>query len=185
MLPVNDRQKHIVDVIFVLALFAFFALSSIMLIALGANVYKRNVEKTSENTDLRTSAAYVSQKVRQNDFHGDVSVSSFDNLQALVLNETINDVSYSTRLYFHDGYLCELFSRTDLTMNASAGTKIMPLKSMLFTALSDDLTRVDFVEPDGTARSVFLDVRTELPAAVPEETVATQEESEKNGKDGD
>ena len=181
----NDKQKHVVDVIFVLALFAFFALSSIMLIALGASVYKRNVEKTADNYDLRASAAYVSQKVRQNDLYGDVSVSRFDGLDALVLTETISDVSYSTRLYFHDGYLCELFSRTDLTMNASTGTKIMPLKSMLFTALSDDLTRVDFVEPDGTARSVFLDVRTELPVAVPEETVATQEEAEKNGKDGD
>lgn len=39
----NEPSRHIVDILFVLALFCVFAASALMLVTIGANVYKQTL----------------------------------------------------------------------------------------------------------------------------------------------
>ena len=54
----NDN-RHMVDILFVIALFCVFALSALMLVIIGSNVYKKTVTNMDNNFDSRTSFSYI------------------------------------------------------------------------------------------------------------------------------
>lgn len=62
----NDSH-HVVDILFVLALLCVFAVSAMILIILGANIYKVTVSHMNDNFSSRTSYAYIVQKIRQHE----------------------------------------------------------------------------------------------------------------------
>ena len=59
------QQRHIIDILFVLALFGIFALSAIFLITIGANIYGKTMNNMERNFDTRTALAYITEKVRR------------------------------------------------------------------------------------------------------------------------
>ena len=69
-MQVKQERNHIVDVLFVLALFVVFTLSALVLVILGANVYRQTVSYMDENYEARTAYSYLTEKVRQNDVYG-------------------------------------------------------------------------------------------------------------------
>ena len=58
------NEGHIVDFLFVLGLFFVFAFSALMLILIGSGVYKKTVDRMNENFNLRTTTAYITEKIR-------------------------------------------------------------------------------------------------------------------------
>ena len=68
------QQRHIIDVLFVLALFGIFALSAIFLITIGADIYGKTMNNMERNFDARTALAYITEKVRQSDFPNRIDV---------------------------------------------------------------------------------------------------------------
>ena len=124
----RSDSHHVIDILFVLALLCVFAFSAMILIVLGANIYKVTVNHMNDNFDSRTSYAYIAQKIQQHDSDGSISAGTFDGRQSIILKDDINNASYSTYLYESDGYLCELLARTGQKMNADAGTKIIPVR---------------------------------------------------------
>ena len=96
----NQKQdKHIVDVLFVIGLFCIFALSSIFLISIGANIYRKTVAHMDENFNTRTSLSYVVEKIRQADAEGAVSIGTFEGNPALILSSEVNGIEYHTYIY--------------------------------------------------------------------------------------
>lgn len=61
------NRKHTADTLFVVLLYGLFALLSLLLILIGARVYKRTVEHTEARGDVRASLSYVANKVRAAD----------------------------------------------------------------------------------------------------------------------
>ena len=53
------KQEHsfIVDVLFVLALFGVFAISALVLVTIGADVYQHTVQDMSANYEPRTAVS--------------------------------------------------------------------------------------------------------------------------------
>ena len=49
------NRKHTADTLFVVLLYGLFALLSLLLILIGARVYKRTVEHTEARGDVRAS----------------------------------------------------------------------------------------------------------------------------------
>lgn len=145
--------------LFVLVLFALFALSGIALIVLGADVYERNTSRMEDNYALRTAGAYLTEKIRRTDASGSVMTGEIDGIPALLLREYINDISYTTCLYLYEGQLTELFARSDLDLPASAGTPVLALEDVRFSFSEDNLLHVRLVETGGRAHELFLNVR--------------------------
>ena len=77
------NRKHTADTLFVVLLYGLFALLSLLLILIGARVYKRTVEHTEARGDVRASLSYVANKVRAADR---VSLETRDGLSVLVLD---------------------------------------------------------------------------------------------------
>ena len=152
----GNETHHIVDILFVIALLCFFAVSAMMLIILGANIYKNTVSHMSENFDSRTSYAYIVQKIRQHDEAGAVSAGSFDGKPSIIMTDDVDGISYTTYLYESDGYICELLSRSDQDMNADSGTKIMPVKEFDIEKENDCLYHIKIKNSSGTNVEMYI-----------------------------
>ena len=160
---IRQEKNHIVDVLFVLALFVVFTLSALVLVILGANVYRQTVRYMDENYTARTDYSYLKEKVRQNDIYDSISIGELEGTTALVLTREIGDTDYATYLYLHDGSLRELFMRQGSDIGSdplSAGKEIMPLQDWVLTSAGEHLLHIDLTLEDGTRKELYISLHS-------------------------
>lgn len=160
----KQERNHIVDVLFVLALFVVFTLSALVLVILGANVYRQTVRYMDENYNARTAYSYLTEKVRQNDLYDSISIGELENATALVLTQEINDTTYATYLYLHDGSLRELFMRQGSDIGSdplSAGQEILPLNDWNLEMVKDHLLHITLTLEDHTQKELYISLRSQ------------------------
>lgn len=157
----NKKQsQHMVDALFVLILFCFFAVCALMLITLGSNIYQKTVNHMNSNYSSRTSFAYVSEKIRQKDTAGSVSVKEFGDSSALVLTEYIEDLAYETWIYTDQGYLKELFCKQGTSLEPSAGQNIMPCTAFSIEKSSSQLYHIRISTDDENTFSCYVNTKS-------------------------
>lgn len=157
----NQKQEHhIIDILFVIALFCMFALSAIFLISVGADIYGKTVSHMESNFNNRTAFAYVTEKIRQADSADTVDVSSLDNIPALTITRTINDTRYITYLYQYENQLKELMVREDTPLGPSAGQDILTISNFTPKQISKNLYSFSFTTEDGETRSFYVSTKS-------------------------
>lgn len=137
-----QKNNHFIDLIFVIALFFLFSFSACTMILLGANIYQKTLNNLNHHFDSNTVPMYLVEKIHQNDSAQSVSIEMIENQSVLQLTQNIQDISYSTYLYTFDGYLYELFTRSDLDFSFSDGQRILPLDSISFSWKSSQLLEI-------------------------------------------
>ena len=148
----RQGTQHHIDTLAALLLFGIFAACVLTVLLTGAEAYRRVTERDREAYDRRTCVQYVATRVRQADAAGSVSLETFGGVKALVLKE------YLTRVYYHDGYLMELYSEAGLDMAPGDGEKVMPCDWMRLS-LEDGLLKVDLLDPQGEVTTLYLSLR--------------------------
>ncbi len=143
------RQKSVVDVIFMIAVFGVFMLSALFVVVFGAKIYKRTAHDMSVNFNSRTALAYITEKMHQHDRKNGAEVIFEDGAPILKLRQYINSDEYCTYLYEDDGCLKELTARGDVGLVRSSGKKIINLKSFNATRETDSLYRFDLEDEEG------------------------------------
>lgn len=159
----KDNNRHIVDILFVLALFGVFALSSLMLLSIGASVYKHTVNDMFQYYSDRTSFAYVTEKIRQGDQADCVSIENISGVDTLVIEYPIDDTTYCTYLYIKDGNLMELFCKKDAYLGSdmlSNGQEIMLLKKMNMSMISDKLIYIELTDTSDEILKLYVSTHT-------------------------
>ena len=146
------NRKHTVDTLFVFLLYGLFALFSLLLILIGARVYKRTVENTEARGDVRASLSYVANKVRASDR---ASLETRDGLSVLVLTQEFEGDLFETYIYYTGGVLREWL--------AEAGTPFSPEKGETVASLSsfsieeeDGLLAVTTAGRDGRSHTLHI-----------------------------
>ncbi len=168
-MDLKGEKKHMVDILFVLTLFFVFALSALTLVVLGANIYRSTVNHMDESFTDRTSYAYITQKLRQNDEAGAISISEFGGRNACVITQEINNTVYNTYIYAYDGYLCELLARADMDMQPGDGTRILELTDFRIESVNPALYRIHLSASDGEIMDMYISSHTSEGGAVYEE----------------
>ena len=156
----RQQEHHIIDILFVIALFCIFALSAVFLITVGANIYGKTVSHMEDNFNCRTSFAYVTEKIRQADQNGAVSVGELHELPAILITETVDDTRYITYLYQCNGYLKELMVREDTPLSPEAGQDILPVTEFSFEEVNDKLLAFTITTTDGSSCRLFVSKRS-------------------------
>ena len=100
----QNKTRHMVDILFVLALFAVFALSALLLVMFGSKIYQNTVTGMNENYTLRNSYSYITEKIRQSDTENSVQIGLIQDASAIVITTETNQTLYETYLYYYDGY---------------------------------------------------------------------------------
>ncbi len=154
----KDNKRHTIDVLFVITLFAVFAMSIMTLTGIGASVYKKIETSMSENYDSRTAFSYISNRLRQSDTNGNISLGTYGGTDAVIITEEINNVTYCTYLYCYDGHLKELFTRAGQEFDLGFGTDILELDAFSATYETDTLIRFELTPKDTDKETVFVHV---------------------------
>lgn len=160
------KQEHsfIVDVLFVLALFGVFAISALVLVTIGADVYQHTVQDMSANYETRTAVSYLTEKVHQNDMtsadgESNACITTLNGTPALMLSQEVNEEVYSTYLYLHDGYLKELFMQQNNSLGGNAleaGVNIMKLDSFHLQQMNSNLLSIEMATIQGESYQIYV-----------------------------
>ena len=101
-MPAQRHQKHTIDFLFPAALFLVFAVSVLCVMLLAARIYRQSAVETAKNDVSRTALSYISEKIHQGDSGDAVHLGTFDGLDALAIQQTVGDDSYTTYIYLYE-----------------------------------------------------------------------------------
>lgn len=155
-MPEKENARHMIDLFFVLSLFCVFAVSSVVLILFGADIYNKTVSSMNENYASRTSVAYITEKIRQSDICDSVRIDNSLGYERLLMTRTINGMEYAISLYEYDGYLYELFARTDIELPLDAGQQVIALTVLNFEFVSYNLLKVRFCDESEQETELYI-----------------------------
>ena len=145
----KERTNKITDILS-LTVLAVFALCTLLVLLLGAKVYRNLVESGAETYRTRTASQYLTTRVQQ---AGEISVSDFEGSDALVIREEVGNRVYLTRIYCHDGWLRELYAAESADLQPADGEKVLEAE-VLSLSLENGLLRAEI---DGS--SLILQLR--------------------------
>ena len=89
-----ERQRHMTDQMFLVILFAVFAVCAFSLSMIGANIYSHTASVMNEDYEERIDISYVTEKIRQWDEKDSIEIGSFHGRTALIHTEKINGKKY-------------------------------------------------------------------------------------------
>lgn len=153
-------DKHAIDLIFPLAVLFVFAASSLLVLILSTHIYTGQIDHAKSNYQSYTPLAYITEKVRQNDTTGSVSIQKINGTSCLALKGTSDEFSYTTYLYVSDGWLKELLIRDGTKASLSAGKNIIEAKKLVIKELKPQVYQITVTAEDGTSDSRILAERS-------------------------
>jgi len=155
-------NTHTVDLVFVLALFAMFAISVLLVLLFGANSYKEIANRMEHQYEERTVLSYLTTKVHHYDEVGSVEVGAMeDGRSVLLLWETINDTRYVTSIYYDDGAVKEIYTEEGYTFSPEVGMNIISANDFTVEKVADHLIRLSCTGETGRQSEVYLHLRSE------------------------
>ena len=155
-------NKHMIDLVFPIAVFFVFAASSLAVLMLSARLYRLQTEKADNNYTTRTSLAYVNEKIRQHDENGGIFIRTIEEQNCLALESNIDGVPYTTDIYADEGMLKELFIRNDATLRLKDGRDIMEVNDFTMEEIGANLFRFTSADKNGNT-SVLIATERSMP----------------------
>ena len=89
-----NKNKHVIDMIFPIALFFVFISSCFIVLILSFHTYRKTVQLEQSNYQTRTALSYITQKIHQNDLIDSVSLQQIDQKDVCLLIFFILDLLY-------------------------------------------------------------------------------------------
>ncbi len=161
----NRRKTSLIDFVFTLSLFGVFTVCALLVVVIGANVYRSIVGTQDANAMTRTALAYVAEKIRQNDGAGQIRLGDVEGTPALVISDGTGAEAYATYIYVDEGALKELFLPASATPGLLAGQIITEVGGFSMEQVSDGLFSFSCTDAAGETLQLFVhaygaDVRT-------------------------
>ena len=162
-MPKNRRGQDVTTV-FILLLFCVFAFALLTVLLLGVDVYRGVAQTANDGYGERTCLAYITAKVRHSDNAESIGVGEFGESTSLELTEYFGGEEYVTKIYLHEGNVCELFFQKSLDLQPDAGMPICPAKSLEVRRWENGMLRVDCDSGTGLV-TMYLESRCGLKGA--------------------
>lgn len=149
------ERTNRVNGLLMLIVYGIFALFSLLLVVVGAKVYRNVVSTGRENTQTRAAFSYVANKIRMSTrFSGTLRLEEEDGMEVLVL-ETLTE-GYETRIFYHDGALRELYQSADMELIPEMGEKIVEVRDFRIEVTREGNLILHSVDSEGKERSLHL-----------------------------
>ncbi len=154
------KQRHAIDIVFIICLFLIFAFSAVIVILFGIKIYSRTVSLMNADYSSRTSAAYITEKIRQSDSCGAIYIDTSNGYERLVMAQDINGEVYAASLYEYSGYLYELYSKIDICLSPDAGQPVVSLSGLSFEFVSPSLLCVKYTDEFGKDTTLYISLHS-------------------------
>lgn len=155
----REHPSHVIDFLFVLLLFCLFTITALLVVIIGANVYRSTTEHMENTYSTRTALSYVTEKVRRHDEKGLVSLTSLDGHPALLLKDVEGKTDYITYIYADDNSLLEFTATEDSEVSADMGQEIIKVKDFSIIEEKDGFIRLSAQDTNGNTVSLYLHLR--------------------------
>ncbi len=148
-----------------LLLFVVFTTCVLMVLLTGADVYQKFSKRDQASYDERTTIQYLTTRFRQSDSSEACFVGEFNRNSPQSEGDTFffceffHGRTFYTRIYYHDGYLYELFSEKGIDLSPEDGEKIIAVNDIHFT-VEDSLLTILVEHPNGKADTISLHMRS-------------------------
>ena len=160
MLRLDNRRSTKIDSVFVIALFTMFAVTAFLLILIGAKQYQHTADTMDANYESRTISSYLTEKIRQNDSQGMISVTEFEGTPALTLYTTENDVNYITYIYYYDSALREIVVNESSVFSLSSGQEIIKTGNFEAELVQNNLLKITITTTAEKTQTLFLPIHS-------------------------
>lgn len=152
----SKREKPIVDILFILALFCAFLISALFIVLFGAKIYRQTVSDMQTNFSSRTALSYVTEKIRQNDTQDSIEVDFSNDKPIIILKKAVDASVYNTYLYESDGKLMELTSTEEMGFQEGLGQEIMKISSFQVEEINSSLYKISIADSSENMTSFFI-----------------------------
>lgn len=160
-----SSKKHMIDILFIVILTGAFAISAIILVVLGSNVYKETVSSNREAYDLRTSSLYFYEKIRQADSKDQIRIDTLKTgTPALVLSQKKGQQAYAseTWIFLSDGQLREATVKEGMPITHKFGQPVLTLKQLEFIVISPHLLQIQSTSEGGTRSKTNINIKNSV-----------------------
>lgn len=155
-----ERKNHYTDLLFTIALFCVFAITALLVVLFGADIYGKTSSNMELNYTKRTALAYVGEKVRQNGYEGGTEIGQVDGREALVLHQEANGSWYNTYIFCDGGYLKEATVPADQPVSLLNGQTVMELADIALEEVTESLLRITITDVAQNEYSMMLQLRS-------------------------
>lgn len=167
-MQIRTEKKHTVDLLFTLALFFIFAVSSLAVIVISSDAYRSISARTKENSSARTTLSYLAQKIRQNDVNDGISLQEIGGTDVLALKQLYGDSYYITYIYEYEHEIRELFIKENADFTLQDGKFIAKVKDFSIQEPEPDLYRFHITVEEGHTYDLTIGSKTGRPASAKE-----------------
>lgn len=155
----TKNRTGLVHLVSVLLIISIFAVSAMILVNVGAIIYKNIVENNLETFQIRTSLSYVKTKINQYDSIDGVQVVEKDGMKQLILREAIDSEIYNTIVYFYDGKLLEITHEEGADFKPENGFTILAVNQFDISE-KNGMIKLVATNKDGESETMFVKVRS-------------------------
>ena len=156
----SRQREHSIQNIFVLALFAVFAIAILLTLLFGARVYQNIEADSSADYSQSLASAYLAERLRHSRETVEVRTGTFYGQPALYLLEEAAGSAYQTVIYVYDGWLCELYTEVGLELPPEAGTQLLECIALALEQPEPGLLHLETQGTDGAKSSLTVSLRT-------------------------
>lgn len=144
-----------VNGVLMLLVYGIFALFSLLLVVVGARVYRNIVSASQRNTQTRAAFSYVAGKLRMSgQTPGSLEIREEKGTTILVLDAQTE--GYETRIFYYDGALRELYQASEQEFIPEMGEKIVEVSDFRMDTTEEGNLLLEAVDLEGRARSLHL-----------------------------
>ena len=152
-------KQSTTDSVLALLLLAVFAVCVLIVLLTGADSFRSLSDRDQASFNRRTAAQYITTRLRQADHNGGVYLERFGGTTALTCREEVDGEIYLTRVYFHEGYICELFCSGGAELRPEDGEKVLPVEGLSFRE-ENGLITADVTDTNGERACVSAALRS-------------------------
>lgn len=156
----NTGNKRHLELVVLLSIFLLFVGTALAIVILGANSYKLIGRDMENNFNVRTPMAYIATKVRQNDRLDGIKIKELDSTSVLVLEETVEDITYETWIYAYEGQLRETYIEKDTTVTLEEGMAILAINGLQVEISGQGVLYIALEDLEGHTHEMNMSLRT-------------------------
>lgn len=143
-MPLNQKGRSVIEVMFTMLLVMLFAFATLTLVASGSKAYASAVEKRAYLSDLRIGQAYLTTKLRQNNVEGAIEIVYDKTLgSTLILIDDVDYQSgYQTKIFVSEGKLYESLSAEGETPSPDLGFEVCRMDGLELTLSPENVLTI-------------------------------------------
>lgn len=158
MIRLKKSSKHHMDTIFVFALLVLFAITSFLVVTIGAKQYQSTVNTLTKNRETRMTAAYLQEKINEHDTSHSVLVCTVGDSDALQLTQEIDNQEYHTYIYAYEGFLWEATVSSLTAVAPGNGEPVMEITNLTIEEFPGMLFCFHITDTTGSSYPFYLSI---------------------------